>query len=148
MSRYTARVLLCVAGLGLSLGLTSCGDDTDSAALPTSSATTSTEPSPTQPDESASEAPEPEPTGTVIEITFADGTVTPAGDRVEVGVGEEITLAITADEPGELHAHTTEELTLEYPAGESEQKLVVEQPGVVDVESHDLDVVIVQLQVS
>ena len=53
-----------------------------------------------------------------------------------------------AEEAGELHAHTTEELELAYPAGESEQTMVVDQPGVVDVESHDLDQIVVQLQVS
>ena len=65
-----------------------------------------------------------------------------------MGVGQEIVFDITADEAGELHAHTTEELTLDYPAGESEQTMVVDQPGVVEVESHDIDQIIVQLQVS
>lgn len=146
MSRHPSRVLLCVAALGLSLGLASCGGETDTAEPTSPTATTSGATS--SPSEPQSSEAEPEPTGTVIEITVADGSVTPAGDRVEVGVGEEITLAISADEPGELHAHTTEELTLAYPAGESEQTLVVDQPGVVEVESHDLGVVIVQLQVS
>lgn len=149
MKPRSSRVLIPVAVLGLALGLSSCGDD-DEAAAPGASAsstpsaaesTVGTSPTP-------SAEPEPEPEGTVIKITFADGTVTPSGERVEVEVGEPITLAITADAPGELHAHTTEELTLEYPAGESEQTIVLDQPGVVEVESHDLEQVIVQLQAS
>ena len=149
MSRHSSRVLLSVTVLGLALGLSSCGDDAETAAPATSaspSPTAAASTDGTSPTPSAE--PEPEPEGTVIEITFADGTVTPSGERVEVELGEPITLAITADEPGELHAHTTEELTLEYPAGESEQTLVIEQPGVVEVESHDLEQVVVQLQVS
>lgn len=147
MARHSSRVLLSVAVLGLVLGLSSCGEDDETAAPATTSS-----PSPTASESTADTSPtasaEPEPEGTVIEITFADGTVTPSGERVEVEVGETITLAITADTPGELHAHTTEELTLEYPAGQSEQTLVLEQPGVVEVESHDLDQVVVQLQAS
>lgn len=152
MSRHSTRVLHCVAALGLGLVLTACGDETGTATPATSSPTTATsEPttdSSSQESDEPSETAEPEPTGTVVDITFADGSVTPAGDRVEVGVGEEVVLRIDADAPGELHAHTTEELTLAYPAGRSEQVIVVDQPGVVDVESHDLGVVIVQLQVS
>lgn len=123
MKTRSSRVLLPVAALGLALGLSACGGD--DAAAPASS------------DEPA-----------VVEVTFADGTVTPAGERVQVGVGQEVVLDITADEPGELHVHTTEEMELAYPEGTSEQTLTVDQPGVVDVESHDLDQVVVQLQVS
>lgn len=122
MSRLTARVLSLGVALVLPLSLAACGG------------------------EDAPDAGTDEPI--VIEVTFADGTVTPKGDRFQVGVGQEIVFDITADEAGELHAHTTEELELAYPAGESEQTMVVDQPGVVDVESHDLDQILVQLQVS
>ena len=122
MSRLTSRVLSLGVALVLPLSLTACGED----------------------DAPASGTDEP----VVIEVSFADGDVDPKGDRIQVGVGQEIVFDITADEAGELHAHTTEELTLAYPAGESEQTMVVEQPGVVDVESHDLDQIVVQLQVS
>jgi hypothetical protein len=123
MKTRSTRVLLPVAALGLALGLSACGED-DTAA-------------PASSDEPV-----------VVEVTFADGTVTPAGERVQVDVGQEVVFEITADEAGELHAHTTEELELAYPEGTSEQTMTVDQPGVVDVESHDLDQVVVQLQVS
>ena len=123
MKTRSTRVLLPVAALGLALGLSACGED-DTAA-------------PASSDEPV-----------VVEVTFADGTVTPAGERVQVDVGQEVVFEITADEAGELHAHTTEELELSYPEGTSEQTMTVDQPGVVDVESHDLDQVVVQLQVS
>ena len=125
MSRIPTRVLSLGAALILPLALASCGSDDE----PDAGTDGTTEP-------------------LVIEVTVADGSIDPKGDRIQVGVGQEIVFDITADEAGELHAHTTEELTLDYPAGESEQTMVVDQPGVVEVESHDIDQIIVQLQVS
>ena len=84
----------------------------------------------------------------VVEITFSDGSVTPNGERVEVKAGEPIELVVTADEPGELHVHSSPEQELEYDAGTTPLELTIEQPGVVDVESHDPKVVVLQLEVS
>jgi len=83
----------------------------------------------------------------VVEITFEDGTVTPSGDRVEVDAGQPVDLEVTADEPGEIHIHSDPEQELEYPAGSKTFKIEIDRPGVVAVESHDLDQVIVQLEV-
>jgi hypothetical protein len=73
-----------------------------------------------------------------VEITFSDGSVTPNGERVEVKVGE----------PGEMHVHSSPEQELEYDAGTTRLELTIDQPGVVDVESHDPKVVVIQLEVS
>lgn len=83
-----------------------------------------------------------------IEVTFQDGTVTPSGETVEVGTGEPVELRITADEAGEIHVHSNPEQELAYDAGDSTQTITIDTPGTVDVESHDLDQVIVQLHVS
>lgn len=83
-----------------------------------------------------------------IEVTFQDGTVTPSGETVEVGTGEPVELRITADEAGEIHVHSSPEQELAYDAGDSTQTITIDTPGTVDVESHDLDQVIVQLHVS
>jgi hypothetical protein len=85
---------------------------------------------------------------TTINIEFSDGSVTPKGKRVEVNSGEPVELVVKADKPGELHVHSTPEKELKYGAGTTTLKLTIDQPGVVDVESHDLDVVVVQLEVS
>jgi uncharacterized cupredoxin-like copper-binding protein len=74
--------------------------------------------------------------------------VTPKGERVEVKSGEPVELVVKADKPGELHVHSTPEKELKYGAGTTTLTLTIDQPGVVDVESHDLDVVVVQLEVS
>ena len=87
------------------------------------------------------------PSSELIEITISDGTVSPSGERVEVGAGEEVELLVKADEPGELHVHSTPEQELEYGAGTTNLTLTIDEPGVVDVEAHGLDGVIVQLEV-
>jgi hypothetical protein len=85
----------------------------------------------------------------VIEVTIKGDQVTPSGERVEVAVGQPIELRITADEPGEIHIHSTPEQQLEYDAGETTETIDgIDAPGTVDVESHSLDKVIVQLEVS
>lgn len=97
----------------------------------------------------AGESPEtPGSGGTSIHITIKDGEVNPAGDRVKAKVGEPITLHIDADTAGELHVHSTPEQEIAFPKGTSTKELTVEQPGIVDLEDHALEKVIVQLQVS
>jgi hypothetical protein len=87
------------------------------------------------------------PASDLIEITISDDSVTPSGERVEVGAGDEVELVVKADEPGELHVHSTPEQELEYGAGTTNLTLTIDEPGVVDVEAHGLDGVIVQLEV-
>ena len=72
---------------------------------------------------------------------------TPNGERVELGVDQTLVLTIDADEAGELHVHSTPEQEIEYDAGTSEHELTIDRPGVVEVESHEPDVVLLQLEV-
>ena len=83
-----------------------------------------------------------------VEITFKDGTVTPSGKTVEVGTWQPVELRISADEAGEIHVHSSPEQELAYETGDSTRTITIDTPGTVDVESHDLDQVIVQLHVS
>ncbi|MDN4172448.1 hypothetical protein QWY28_05800 [Nocardioides sp. SOB77] len=118
----TRRLAATTAVLALTLaGATACGDD----------------------------EPAPESSGDpkTIEVTFEGGTVTPNGERIEVGVGQEVELVVQADESGEIHVHSTPEQSLEYGTGTTTLPITLDQPGVVEVESHDLDQVIVQLEV-
>jgi hypothetical protein len=83
-----------------------------------------------------------------IAITINGDQVTPNGDRVEVDAGQDVELDVTADAPGEIHVHSTPEQELEYQEGKSTLTVTnLEQPGTVDVEVHDLDKVVVQLEV-
>jgi PBP1b-binding outer membrane lipoprotein LpoB len=96
----------------------------------------------------ASSGASPGGTGTTVHITIKDGKVTPNGDRIKASVGKPITLHIEADSAGQIHVHSTPEQEIDFPKGTSTQRLTIDQPGVVDVEDHALDQVIVQLQVS
>lgn len=155
--RATRLTPLATTLLLVTLGVTGCGDDTaaepESSASPTESASSS--PSETTSEsagQSATSTPSdptqtPEADRPTIEITFDGGTVTPNGERVAVPMGREIDLVITADQPGELHVHSTPEQELAYEAGTSTLPLVIDQPGIVEVESHDSGLVVVQLEV-
>jgi len=84
----------------------------------------------------------------VVEITFEDGKVTPNGDRIDVAPGQPIELQVTADEPGEIHIHSDPEHEFEYDEGtQTLDQFEIDRPGIVVVESHNLEQVIVQLEV-
>jgi hypothetical protein len=119
--RVRMRVLASAVVLTVALlGLTACGDDDSAPTTPVS-----------------------------IKVTIEGDTVTPNGERVKVAVGQPVELHVTADAPGEIHVHSDPEQELEYDAGTSTVEIEpIDQPGVVDVESHALEQVIVQLEVS
>jgi hypothetical protein len=84
----------------------------------------------------------------VIKVTIEGDSVTPNGERVKVARGENVRLDVTAEEAGEIHVHSDPEQELEYKAGVSTVTIQgIDQPGTVDVESHALEKVIVQLEV-
>ena len=122
MRRSLAVVTLTLATLGL---LTGCGGDSSDATSPR-----------------GGEQP------VVVAVTFDGDSVTPSGKRIEVAPGQPVELEITADAPGEIHVHSTPEQELSYRAGTGTLTIKgIDQPGTVDVESHDLEKVIVQLEV-
>lgn len=140
-----ARNMVVGALLAAAVGLTGCAskdDTTDDATDPTSSPTsTASTPSTGQLTD------EPTDEGQVIEITIEGDAVSPNGKRIDVEANEPVILDITADAPGEIHIHSTPEQELEYAAGQSRHKVTFDRPGSVEVESHTLEKVIVQLQV-
>jgi hypothetical protein len=139
--RRTSASLAALLAAGFLL--TGCGSDSTEADPSTGASSASSAPSP-----STGSAPSTAPAGTTVEITVKDGKVTPNGERVKAGVGEPVVLKIDADQPGEIHVHASPEQELSYPAGTSTRTLTINKPGIVDVEDHHLETVIVQLQVS
>ena len=84
----------------------------------------------------------------VVEIAIRDGEVTPQGSRVEVKVGQRITLHITSDAHETIHVHSEPEREFEVRGGDDvEKSFTIDVPGQVAVEAHDLDATIVQLVV-
>lgn len=95
---------------------------------------------------------EPTPTGEPgdalnVDITREGDTFDPNGARVKAEVGQPITFTITSDTEGSLHVHSDPEQEIDYTEGTTEHEIVIETPGVVEVESHDPDLVVVQLEV-
>jgi hypothetical protein len=133
------------------LVVTGCGSDDEGAAEGSAESSSETESKTVEPipsdEPSAAETPKKKPQGTTIDITFSGDSVKPDGVRKKVEAGKPVTLRIKADRAGELHVHSSPEQEIGYPAGTSRQKLTIEQPGLVDVESHDLHKLVVQLEV-
>lgn len=137
-----APLFLVLAG-----SLSACGDDADpSAGSPAASESPSSSTSSSTPgDESGSDDAGDDTVS--VEVTREGDTFTPNGERVEMAVGQTLVLQVTADEAGELHVHSTPEQDLAYEAGTSEHEITIDRPGVVEVESHDPDSIVLQLEV-
>jgi hypothetical protein len=119
VARYAVALLVLLLG---AVSLTACGGSSSSAG--------------------GTKAPK------VIKVTFSGDSVTPNGERVDVSTGQTIRLEVTADQPGEIHVHSSPEQQLAYGKGTSTVTIKpIDAPGEVDVESHALDKVIVQLEV-
>jgi hypothetical protein len=139
--------LVLVVGLAAGCGGTddTAGDDptpTESTSQSTQSPS-SDEPSPSESEPTESEA----PSGTVVQVTFKDGTLTPDGDRIKAAAGEPITFEIDADAAGELHFHSTPEQSIDFEPGTSSYEITIDQPGIVEVELHDPPLLMAQLEV-
>ncbi|MFC7723794.1 hypothetical protein ACFQW6_01670 [Nocardioides sp. GCM10028917] len=124
--------------LVLAASLSACGGDGDTDAPAT--------------DQSASSSPSGSPSsstdeGVAVTVTREGDSFTPNGERVELGIDQALVLTIEADEAGELHVHSTPEQEIAYDAGTSEHEIVIDRPGVVEVESHEPDVILLQLEV-
>ena len=137
-----APLVLVLAG-----SLSACGDDADpSTGSPRASESPTSSPSSSTPgDESGSDDAGGDTVS--VEVTRESDTFTPNGERVEMAVGQTLVLQVTADEAGELHVHSTPEQDLAYEAGTSEHEITIDRPGVVEVESHDPDSIVLQLEV-
>lgn len=114
----------------LALGLTSCGsNDTDPPADTQASTTTQ------------------DGDSIALTVTRDGDTLTPNGKRVELGVDQTLVLTVTSDVAGEFHVHSTPEQEIAYDAGTTEHEITIDRPGVVEVESHEPPLVVLQLEV-
>lgn len=139
-----ARRTAAAATLALALALAACGAD-DSAA-PETSPSASTEATAEQPGGDEETA---EPEAVTIDVTVSADGVEPRGERVEVAVGQPVTLRIDSEVDDEIHVHSDPEHGLDVAAGAKGEELTftVDRPGQVAVESHHHHATIVQLVV-
>lgn len=84
-----------------------------------------------------------------IEVDVSGETVSPSGDRVDVGVNQPVDIVVTSDQPGELHIHSSPETTCEFDAGTNDPvQLQFDRPGIVEVELHEpVDAPVVELRI-
>ena len=142
------RAGVALVTLSLAVGLGACGDDSDGGAASQTSTSDSSPSEPSQPSRSeppTSDAAEP----VVIDVTIADGTVTPAGETVEAEVGQEIEVHVASDAADELHVHSSPEHEFEIEPGRHQLfTFSIDQPGQVEIETHETETVVAELVVT
>lgn len=149
MSRRTsapaARLGVAVAALLLALAAAGCsrGDTHHEPGTGHEVATGSVPPATDVPDRGADGS----DAGTTVEIAVRDGEVTPAPGRVEVGLGERVTLRVTGDTDDELHVHGYDETAPLRAGAPAELAFTADRTGVFDVETHGSGLVLTQLMV-
>jgi hypothetical protein len=144
----SGRVVTRLAPLVLVLAasLSACGGDGD-AEPPATDQSSSSSPSGSSSDSGSDSGSTSTGGGAAVTVTRQGDSFTPNGERVELGVDQTLVLTIESDEAGELHVHSTPEQEIAYDAGTSEHEIVIDRPGVVEVESHEPDVILLQLEV-
>lgn len=130
--------------------LSGCASDPE----PTPTAASTSESSSPTPTGSPSGSPKQERTpketpesGPELVVTISGDKVLPNAEVIDVDTDEPLAVRFTSDRPGELHVHSKPEQVLEFPAGKSEQELVIGTPGLVEIEEHETGAVVAQLKV-
>lgn len=89
-----------------------------------------------------------EAAATIIDITIADGVVTPTNARVSGVVGQPVVLAVNSDQADSLHIHSVPEQTFDVAARSGQRfEFTVAIPGRVSVELHELHRTVVTIDV-
>lgn len=89
------------------------------------------------------------PQGLTIDVTIANGQVSPTNATLQARVGEQITLKVTSDATDELHVHSTPDHKFEVAAAPNQTfQFSIDVPGKVDVELHHLKRTVATIQVN
>lgn len=152
LSTRRSTLSTAVAALALTTLLGACAGPADEqASSPESPASTSassespsSEPSRTPRPKQTSEA----PAGPVLEVTVEGEQVSPNAEEISLDTGQPLTISFTADRAGELHVHSKPEQYVDFGTGKSQQRLVIETPGTVEIEEHDSGAVVAVVEVS
>jgi len=100
----------------------------------TPAGTTSTQPSTLPTSDS------PAPNETVIEVSVADGRVSPSPDRrVEVPRGQLVRIVVSSDVADQIHVHGYDLEAAVDAGGAATLEFEADQPGAFEVELHDQD---------
>ena len=101
-------------------------------------------------DPSMTPAPSVDPTAAVartVTVTLAGGKVDPSGERLELVKGDIVEFVVTSDRDEQLHVHGFE-VVIPVKAGETvTRRVLLNQSGRFEVESHDPALLVVELVV-
>jgi len=123
--------------------LAGCASSEETSAGPTSSATPSATPSET------AEVPAQTPANSVrtITVTIRGGRIEPPPGRVRVSQGETVRLVVASDVADEVHVHGYDLEKQLLPGQPTTIQFTADQPGLFEVETHELGKVLFQLLV-
>lgn len=83
-----------------------------------------------------------------VDVTIANGQVTPTNATLTAKVGQQITLHVTSDTTDEMHVHSVPDHKFQVSAAPNQTfQFSVAVPGSVDVELHHLHRTIATIQV-
>ena len=136
MIRHTVPAL----ALAATLLVAGCGGDDPESTPSSTPPPSSTSVAATTPSETAF-------AGTEIVVAVKGGKVDPPTHRVKVAKGTEVRLLVTSDNADELHVHGYE-IEKELPAGEQVTiEFTADQAGVFEIETHETELQLAQLEV-
>ena len=147
--------LLTALPVCMLLATTACAPSTSSSANVSDAPSTAraidpaTRSSATPPTQSKSSDPSstPEPSGPTLAVKIEGDKVSPNAQRITVEAGDPITITFATDRSGELHVHSKPEQYVEFAEGSTKAQLVIDTPGLVEVEEHDTSAVVAQIEV-
>ena len=145
LTQHRRRLGGAAATLVVCLGLGACGGPAEPGPAPTTASSPAVSAATPDPTPSADNADR-----VVVDITIADGKVSPNGEKIDVAVGQQVQLNVTSDADDEIHAHTDDAdgYELEVKAGvPATGRFTVASAGSFEVESHHLEKIIVILNV-
>lgn len=130
------------------LTLTGCAADSESAETGPEQAPTSSpaESGPASPLPSSSEDLAARPVR--IDVAQTDGIVTPPPSRVEVPLGSTVVLRVGSDVDDQVHVHGYELEQDVAAGGTTTFEFTADQSGLFEVETHETELLLLQLQVA
>ncbi|HUE35680.1 MAG TPA: hypothetical protein VMQ38_23100 [Mycobacterium sp.] len=91
---------------------------------------------------------QPPAAGLDVNVTIANGQVTPTNATLQAKVKQQITFHVTSDAPDELHVHSVPDHKFQVAAAPNQAfQFSVDVPGNVEVELHHLDRTVATIQV-
>lgn len=123
------------------------GGDSSSDAASVDPTTSPSEPAKTAtPSPSPTATKEPEPATPTLEVTIRGDRVTPNAQEISLERGQALAIVVISDRAGELHAHTKPDQYVEFDRGRTEATLKTDVPGVFEIEDHETEAVVAQVE--